>query len=148
MQNFYHVKLFKQSVTKFLCTSRVQKQHKSQRACTQHGTNKEEKWESNEMQQDIVILCESPYVYLPIKYYNRNISSWRESFTALNMTCCLNAERRMTDSCSRRKLSFCKLKFNNVNIILSLTLRYGMASDDIGYTVDENQTGALLFLLV
>ncbi len=91
---------------------------------------------SNEMQQDIVILCESPYVYLPIKYYNGNISSWRESFTALNMACCLNAERRMTDSCSRRKFSFCKLKFNNVNIILSLTLRYGMASDDIGYTVD------------
>ncbi len=53
----------------------------------------------------------------------------------------------MTDSCRRRKLSFCKLKCNNVNIILSLTLRYGMASD-IGYTVDENQTGALLFLLV
>ncbi len=37
------------------------------------------------------------------------------------MTCCLNAEQRMTDSCSRRKMSFCKLKFNNVNIILSLT---------------------------
>ncbi len=31
---------------------------------------------------------------------------------------------------------------------MSLTLRYGMASDDIGYTVDENQTGALLFLWV
>ncbi len=45
-------------------------------------------------------------------------------------------------------MSFCKLKFNNVNIILSLTLRYGMALDDIGYTVDENQTGALLFLLL
>ncbi len=51
----------------------------------------------------------------------------------------------MTDSCSKRKLSFCKLKFNNVNIILSLTLRYGMASDDIGYTVDENWSSSVSF---
>ncbi len=52
---------------------------------TQRGTNEEEKWKSNEIEKDIVILCESPDIYLPIKYYNGNISSWRESFTVMTV---------------------------------------------------------------
>ncbi len=87
--------------------------------CSALHSTRYKRW-SNELQQDIVILCESPDFCLHIKYYNGNISSWRE-FYCFNVTCCLNAERGMTDSCSRRKRSFCKLKFNNVNILLSLT---------------------------
>ncbi len=139
------MKRFKQSGTKLLCICGVQigtleatwscrayahlgcrkmclKQHKSQRAALQTVQTKRREMRAMNSSK-IVILCKSPGLYQHMKYYNGNMSSWRELYRAdcHNVTFCLNAERRMTDSCSRRKMSFCKLKFNNVNIILSLT---------------------------
>ncbi len=48
------------------------------------------------------------------------------------MTRSLNAEWRMTDSCSGEK-SLRELEFNDLNIHLHLTLNYGTASEHLDF---------------